>query len=52
MSPTQFVVAKAKINQRCDAAGKAGNLAELQSCMAALTSLYRAYYGAPPQPAR
>jgi hypothetical protein len=44
MSPTQLVVAEAKINQRCEAARRAGDLAEIQRCMAELTSLHRAYY--------
>jgi hypothetical protein len=47
MSPTQLVVTEAKINQRCEAARRAGDLAEMQHCMAELTSLHRAYYGAP-----
>jgi hypothetical protein len=47
MSPTQFAVAQSKINLRCDAARKAGDLVEMQRCMAELTSLYRRYYGAP-----
>jgi hypothetical protein len=50
LSPTLPVVAEAKINQRCEAARRAGDLAEMQRCMAELTSLHRAYYGAPPQP--
>jgi hypothetical protein len=49
MSPSQLAVAEAKINERCENACKAGVLAELQRCMAELTSLYRAYYGAPPR---
>ena len=50
MSSTQLVVAEAKINQRCEAARRAGDIAEMQRCMAELTSLHRAYYGALPQP--
>jgi hypothetical protein len=50
MSPTQLVVAEAKINQRCEAARRAGDLAEMQRCRAELTSLHRAYYGALRQP--
>jgi hypothetical protein len=52
VSPTRLAVAETKINQRCEAARKAGDLAEMQRCMAGLTSLHRAYYGTPPQPAR
>ena len=48
MSPTQLVVAEARINQRCEAAREAGDLAEMQRCMAELTALHRAYYGVPP----
>lgn len=51
MSPTKLAVARAKINQRCEVARKAGDLAEMQRCMAELTALHRAYYGVPPQPA-
>jgi hypothetical protein len=47
MSPTKLAVAEAKINERCDAAREAGDLAELQRCMAELTALHRAYYGTP-----
>ena len=47
MSSTQLVVAEAKINQRCEAARRAGDLSEIQRCMAELTSLYRAHCGAP-----
>ncbi len=47
MSPTKFEVAKAEIDRRCEAARRAGDLAELQRCMAELTSLHRAYYGWP-----
>jgi hypothetical protein len=49
MSPTHLAVAEARINQRCEAARRAGDLAEMQRCMAELTSLHRAYYGAPLQ---
>lgn len=41
MSPTQLVVAQARINQRCEAARSAGDLTEMQRCMAELTSLAR-----------
>ena len=51
MSPTQFAVTKAKIDERCETASRAGDLAEMQRCMSELTSLHRAYYGTPPQPA-
>lgn len=47
MSPTQLSVAIGKIDQRCDAARKAGDLIKLQQCMAELTALHRAYFGAP-----
>ena len=47
MSPTQIAVAQAKINRRCDAARKAGDLVEVQICMAELTTLNRRYYGVP-----
>jgi hypothetical protein len=47
MSPSQLAVAQAKINLRCETARKAGDLVELQRCMAELTSLYRVCYGAP-----
>jgi hypothetical protein len=52
MSPTQLVVAEAKINQRCEAARRAADLAEMQRCMGELTALHRAYYGIPEQPPR
>jgi hypothetical protein len=49
MSPTQFAVAEAKINRRCETARRVGDLAEMQRCMAELTSLHRVYYGVPPR---
>jgi hypothetical protein len=52
MSPTQLAVAEAKIEQRCEAARKAGDLAELQNCAAESGLLYRAYCGALVQPAQ
>ena len=33
MSSTQLVVVEAKINQRCEAARRAGDIAEMQRCM-------------------
>jgi len=48
MSPTQLAVEEAKINQRIEAARKAGDHAELQRCASELTSLYRSYCGSPP----
>jgi hypothetical protein len=45
MSPTELAVAEDKINRRCEAARKVGDLAELQRCMAEQTLLHRAYYG-------
>jgi hypothetical protein len=48
MSPTTLAIAEAVINKRSGAARKAGDLAELQRCMAELTALHRAYYGTPP----
>ncbi len=50
MSKSQLVVAEARIDQRCEAARRAGDLAEMQRCMSELTLLQRAYYGAPPHP--
>ena len=47
MPSTPFVVAQARINQRCEAARKAGDLAEMQRCLAELTALNHAYYGRP-----
>ena len=52
MSPTQLVVAEARIERQCEAARMAGDLTGLQHCAAELTSLYRAYYGALAQPAK
>ena len=52
MSPTQLVVAEARIERQCEAARMAGDLTGLQHCAAELTSLYRAYCGALVQPAQ
>jgi len=47
MSPTEFAIEEARINQLCEAARKAGDLAELQRCMSELTALHRSYHGQP-----
>ncbi|MCP3444198.1 hypothetical protein [Bradyrhizobium sp. CCGUVB14] len=47
MSPSKYEVTKANIEKRCDAARKAGDIAELQRCAADLTALNHAYYGRP-----
>jgi hypothetical protein len=52
MSPSQLAVAEARINQQVQAARRAGDLAEMQRCMEEMTSLYRSYYGVPPQQAQ
>jgi hypothetical protein len=47
MSLTKLAVEEAKINQRIEAARRAGDLAEMQRCMGELTALRRSYYGHP-----
>ncbi|WP_315766158.1 MULTISPECIES: hypothetical protein [unclassified Bradyrhizobium] len=45
ISPTRQAVMRREIDKRCDAARKVGDIAELQRCMAELTTLDRACHG-------
>jgi hypothetical protein len=47
MSPTYFVVHMAAAEKRLESARKAHNIPAMQSALAEMTGLNRAYYGAP-----
>jgi hypothetical protein len=51
MSPTRFAVHMAIAQKRLESARKASNIPAMQSALAEMTQLIRAYYGAP-HPAR
>jgi hypothetical protein len=51
MSPTYFAVHMATADKRLERARKDNNIPAMQSALAEMTQLIRAYYGAP-QPAR
>jgi hypothetical protein len=47
MSPTYFVVRMAAAEKRLECARKAHNIPAMQSTLAEMTQLIRAYYGTP-----
>jgi hypothetical protein len=48
MSPTQYEVSRAKLDEELESARKAGDVPRMQMSLAGLTALYSAMYGRPP----